>query len=926
MKYLSGALLFLFLHAYQSLPPGKEQPVIEMYRQAERLYNASNPTAQTDSLAQQYYEQAALLFKKTGRQDSLLFDCYLKSGILLQSLGQQNKAIAAYAKSVEVAKAMPSGNTTLLFKPLLFTGNAHYLLDHYNEAVQYLEKAEQIAAAVNEQVDEIERLYNSMGVILYEAGNYKQAVNYFEKALATVREKDPANEYAVVGFQNNLASCYRRLGSYDSALHLYEALLPLNKNSAEIRQNMASLHLSKNAYARAEAILKGIRLQPSSPLRVQVYENLGRANFHMGHTGKARYYYRLAIAADTAMPGGGSTDLGILFKDMGDLLLREKQYDSALASYQHAIITLSGNFNDTAIHRNPLSFTGTFASFYLFDALIAKARALQRSARPDAALSAYRSAFELSQHISRSYDSDEARLFLQQKVYPVYEEGVQLALRLHRLTGDARYPGLAFMFIERSKAAVLVASQKELQIKQIPGIPDSLLQEERRLRYNITRLLLQLSDNTDKTKTGPLKARLRDYEIRLSRIQDKFSDNPSYYQLKYSQDDPVISGLQQRAAAEHAAVLSFYFTNDSLIVYTITAKHFGYHKAALSGGIQQAIHGLRNELDNISTDSAYNGREQSHFLYRQLIAPAGPYLKGIERLIIVPDGELHFIPFEALLTDTAAPQYLVEQFAVSYDYSCSHLQGMKAGRLPAAYKVLAFAPFNTPQAGELAPLPGSMQEVQQLKGLVYTGERATKERFVSMAGHQHNIIHLATHAVINHQDPLHSFIAFYPSGAKDDKLFTPELYNLPLQAVQLAILSACETGSGQLVKGEGIMSLARGFAYAGCPSIITSLWRADDQSTSYIVKQLHHYLQKGKDKDEALRQAKLDYLAREPDRRLRSPAFWAHLVLIGDVRPVLARPWHYWYIAAAVGIIIMCCSVALVIRNRKARKRRRPLQ
>jgi CHAT domain-containing protein len=115
------------------------------------------------------------------------------------------------------------------------------------------------------------------------------------------------------------------------------------------------------------------------------------------------------------------------------------------------------------------------------------------------------------------------------------------------------------------------------------------------------------------------------------------------------------------------------------------------------------------------------------------------------------------------------------------------------------------------------------------------------------------------------------------------------------------ILSACETGSGSLVNGEGIISLSRAFSYAGCKSVITSLWKADDISTAFIVKRVHHYLQKGLKKDEALQKAKIDYLNNnEIDEHFKTPAWWAHLILIGNYQSVAGKGFSWNIILLAV--------------------------
>jgi CHAT domain-containing protein len=123
-----------------------------------------------------------------------------------------------------------------------------------------------------------------------------------------------------------------------------------------------------------------------------------------------------------------------------------------------------------------------------------------------------------------------------------------------------------------------------------------------------------------------------------------------------------------------------------------------------------------------------------------------------------------------------------------------------------------------------------------------------------------------------------------------------------MDATRLIIVSACETGNGQLVNSEGVLSLTRGFAYAGCPSIVNSLWKADDAATSAILQRFHIYLQKGYTKSKALRQAKLDYL--HSNALYKSPGYWAHLVLIGDTSPVVQSRSVYWWWGLAMAIAL----------------------
>lgn len=201
---------------------------------------------------------------------------------------------------------------------------------------------------------------------------------------------------------------------------------------------------------------------------------------------------------------------------------------------------------------------------------------------------------------------------------------------------------------------------------------------------------------------------------------------------------------------------------------------------------------------------------------------------------------------------------------------------------------------------------------------IFLGEKASEENFKKYAPNA-AIIHLATHTIINEDEPMYSKLIFSPkdTALEDGLLHTYELYNLDLNA-KLAVLSACNTGTGKLIRGEGIMSLARGFMYAGCPGIVMSLWPVDDRSTSGIMSQFYSGISDGLDKETALRTAKLNYLRNAGDIK-SAPYYWAGFVLIGDSGPVkLKKNCHvfHWLIPA----LVLAGVIFFIARKRMLKK------
>jgi CHAT domain-containing protein len=220
----------------------------------------------------------------------------------------------------------------------------------------------------------------------------------------------------------------------------------------------------------------------------------------------------------------------------------------------------------------------------------------------------------------------------------------------------------------------------------------------------------------------------------------------------------------------------------------------------------------------------------------------------------------------------------------------------------------------------LAPLNFNNKEINDVKkilgtGAVYIGKDATEERFKKDAS-KYRIIHFATHGMANDRDPDFSLLAFTEirDSIENEFLYVSDLYNLKLNA-DLVVLSACETGLGEIRRGEGVISLARGFSYAGAKSIFTTLWSVNDQSTAMIIESFYKYLKEGKEKDEALHLAKSDFI-KSADNNRAHPFLWAPYILIGDSSVINLSNSKLWiYITVGGAIIILTIASILIYRK-----------
>lgn len=292
-------------------------------------------------------------------------------------------------------------------------------------------------------------------------------------------------------------------------------------------------------------------------------------------------------------------------------------------------------------------------------------------------------------------------------------------------------------------------------------------------------------------------------------------------------------------------------------------------------------------------------------LYRTLIEPAIPYLRG-NKIIISPDNILAYIPFETLITEEfRSPDLLyrdapftLKKYLFSYIYSVTFSSEIPRRSRSLRNDLVAYAPAYEGMEisdsvlmlypnlrGEIRSLPYATMEaedaVKQCGGIAYTADLATEDSFKQNAG-KYDIVHLAMHTLVDDSHPAFSKMIFSasPEGKDDGMLNTYEVYNIPLKAM-MVVLSSCNTGTGLLATGEGILSLARGFIFAGSRSVVMSMWAVDDYSASEVVRSFYRNLRSGKTKSSALRSARLSFL-RSADQARSHPYYWSTLVIYGD--------------------------------------------
>ena len=939
-------LIFLLLVSLDFGHPNPNQnqqpPILILYQKADSLFHLTHSTGATDSTALAGFEQVIddldRLTAFPGK-DTLLFQSWLKKGILLDVRYDYAGARDAY----RAALAGHHQGDSLTFVASIYAGASYYNLNNFDSANYFLLRAESMLGRVRDPDDEV-RLYNTLGVLYYDNGNYRQGKNYFNRALEIVTAKQPFDTLSAVSLQTNIATSFYRLGLYEESLSIYTRILRYRIFADQIYMNMGRAYAGLEKFTDALTCFRKVNAAKIPA----VINEMGHTQFRLHRPDSAAWYLdRLqppGKPGQQGRPGTSGTpgqvnagklnelDMGINELYRADLLAGQDQYLPSLKSLQNAIIIFSRNFHNEDIFSNPASFTGAFAYYRLFDALFKKAavfdslyRTRHKEAYLTASYEAYKATLILLRYIEKSYDTDDAKLFLKKRNGAVYRGALTVCLALNILHPGDTYLQQAFMINEKSKASIITANLREKVSGSIPGIEEGLLQKERNIKYNIARLNVRTEEATDGAAIDMIARERAGYEIDLARLQKELEKNGAYYKLKYDDTDPGIPELQ-KSLGRGQALLSLALTADALHIFALTPLGLSYARVDSLPALQQNVEGWLHALQTTENGRKFNGEAIGARLYRQLVKPIQTLVPQTGEWIIVPDGFLYFLPFESLPADTLSAT-LLEKTIISYQFSSRLIlplttSPVTTGTGPGSGKVLAFAPFadhGGPGQGStyFSRLPASREEISGLQGIAYIDSLATKAHFLQDLN-QYPIIHLATHAVSSIDNAATSFIAFYPGKRPriEDCLYLQELYGLNMNATKLVIISACETGQGELVSNEGVISLARAFAYAGCASTVNSLWKADDKATSYILRQFHVYLQKGYTKSRALQRAKLDYL--QSDALNKSPAYWAHLILIGNTAPVYSGGITYlWGILLVTGLMLGGIGWMVVRRKKK---------
>jgi len=500
----------------------------------------------------------------------------------------------------------------------------------------------------------------------------------------------------------------------------------------------------------------------------------------------------------------------------------------------------------------------------------------------------------------------------------------------------------AFDLAEASKSVLLLEATKAEKACRLGNLPDSLILKEGALLKERDQLQANIIKKRPQQEQDSLLALLniahRNIRSFVGQLEQEY---PNYVQLKYKNDNATLVEIQSLLAPK-TALLEYVITDSILYLFYIDKNNYkmipqSIKRRQLKTKIRQLHRALSNyDLLAVEEDKAYEEYVRpAYWFYKKLIAPITDETSNIDHLIVVPDGELAYLPFEIFLTKPANQgevdytnlEYLLKKYKVSYNYSATLWKENKESIKPVNNgQILAMAGnynlyLDTLKKGlrlpnyfrnrhGLKPLRGAQEEVRVLSKEFqgYFGfDKGASERLFKEKVADYAVVHLAMHGSLDYKQPILSSLIFTEDGdsLENSLLQAYEISNLKLNA-DLVVLSACETGFGTFEKGNGIASLARSFMYAGASSMVVTLWEVNDYATAQIMKAFYSNLSNGMTKSEALQQAKLNFM-KNASGIGQHPAFWSPFVLIGNDVPIqILRKsrFVFWGIVLAGGLAL----------------------
>jgi CHAT domain-containing protein len=841
--------------------------------------------------------------------DSLIARKNVQAGrFLLNIINEANK----YDKS-------DSTTLSLLTQVYYYYADA-YPKDQFNDTlVSFFENAILLNSTYN-ALDPLETvwIYKSLGIQYNIAGDLIKSIKNYDleaKTYQTISNKGKINYDYLSGSIINQAILLEEMGHFDSVTKRINSVISkpgikqYKKGNLFLLRSLSEFDAgkkedSKNSIESAEKIIKTYVCKDGSDsialndLRSLFFATKGKIANKERQYAQSKESFKTALFYRSLVPQSSIRYYGKQLIMLGNALLDLHNNDSAVLFFQKALSILS-NCDSSDVFKQP-SISQLYAENTLMQGLDSKGDVLQLLYKQTSnikylttAIQCYYLSFEVEKKLMQYFSYDDSKLLLLTESRLRSQKAITLCYQLYQLTKENQWAQKAFQFAEKNKAFVLLESVKRNLAANSTLQNDTLYKNVQHLQLQLAyaeRSLAEATGDSAKQKLQQQKTKLDNDLLFANTALGRQSI--AYKTVMEKQDSISAAAVSEGLLNEHTGLIEF-FNADSVTYAFVLNKNqpiqFIKYDAMLSSSIDLMLYFFKSASAIGNNPLLF--QKAAYQVYHNL--GLDKMDKAWQNLIIIPDGKLSFLPFDALITNTSftvnlqQAGYFINQCNTLYGYSAAILLKQLDNNRPVYNNKTVFAPVFVNGENNQQPLQYSLQEANAISANINTTsfikERATLDNFrqqFSNAG----VLHIATHAYGDtglNNNPKIEFI--------DSSLLLNELYAMHTDA-SLLVLSACETGLGRLNSSEGPMSLARGFYYAGAKNVITSYWNVDDKSTAALFSSFYKKLE-NEISSNAINESKKELIKMEAGK-FASPYYWAGFVHFG--LPQKEESKNYW--------------------------------
>ncbi|NOY48746.1 MAG: CHAT domain-containing protein [Chlorobi bacterium] len=755
--------------------------------------------------------------------------------------------------------------------------------------------------------DIIENCLKPLGNLYIKTGDFTNAESTIKQYLYLAKQSN--NKTQEIAGAINLSILYQTLGKHNSVIQIIENVLKNTIPNANQKQKILSI--------RNASLIALDKIESVTSLNGTIGSTSYNSEFDNYLLNLKKGDYKKALLHFNNYKKLPKKDYSL--RDAAKVLVQEAQLhylleqpNKTINNLHEATKVLLPNYNSNALpKKEELYPENTFID--IFDLLAELQPNVEKK------LHYYDLSFYVSVLLTENLTSQESKLNNITNNRIRSEKSIETCFNAFKNTKDSTLIIKAFYYAEKHKSSVLRdMSLKKLLFEQFPN--DSLLQEQKQLlqkQEQITNQLInqQLFNTQNASTNNELYKSLSTVSIQLKQLKQEIATKyPNA--LNY---DFTFEALQQKLATDNAVLVEYFYGKHAIYQFLVSNETLSFFKIDLTKENSNNIKTFIHQFDNASVinNNIKNFTQNAFSTFKTLNFSKTHSYKNI---LIVPDGLLNFIPFEALLaTKTSTTSYskmpfVVTKHRIAYNYSVQFY--LKQNNPIKGLSVLGVFPVfeNTNQT-----LTYSINEANAIKkemnATLLMQDQATKSNFIKNAS-KFDILHLSTHATSGTLTKP-ARIEFY-----DSTMYLNELYSLNINN-ELVVLSACETGVGRLQKGEGALSIARGFQYAGAKRMLFSLWQINDLSTSQIMQLFYKDYSTNNSGVDANHNSKINYLKNEAINNIKkSPYYWSAFVYYGDFSSISETPFLdiYTYLFVAI-VIIVLLLIYKINSNAKSPKR-----